>query len=64
MKTNLALIKHHGISLDVIENMLPWERIIYVDLIAAKMKEEAERDLLLRNLQKDKDSLARKIASR
>jgi len=26
--------------MDDIENMIPWERLVYVDLIAQKMKEE------------------------
>lgn len=41
MKTNWALQKFHGYTLDIIENMYPWERIVYMDIIAQKMKEEA-----------------------
>ena len=32
-KTNFALIQHHKYSLTEIENMIPFERDIYVDML-------------------------------
>lgn len=42
-KTNFSLMQHHKYSLYDIENMLPWERHVYVDLLKAFLKEEDER---------------------
>ena len=42
-KTNFALIQHHKYSLTELENMIPWERDIYVSLLVAYIKEEQER---------------------
>lgn len=45
-KTNFALMQHHKYSLSDIENMMPWERMIYLDLLSAYIKqlEEEKRD--------------------
>jgi len=37
------MIQHHGWSLTELENMLPYERIIYVSLLQNWIKEENER---------------------
>jgi len=37
------LLQHHKYSLTEIENMIPWERDIYVSLLVAYIKEEQER---------------------
>jgi len=37
------LMQHHKYSLTELENMVPWEREIYVDLLVAHIKEENER---------------------
>ena len=37
------MIQHHKWSLTEIENMLPWEREIYVDKLIAWIKEENDR---------------------
>jgi hypothetical protein len=42
-QTNFALMQHHKYSLTELENMLPWERTIYVDLLVKYLKEEKER---------------------
>ena len=42
-KTNFALMHHHKYSLNDLENMRPWERFIYVDLIKHHIKEEEDR---------------------
>lgn len=36
-------MQHHGYSLSELENMLPWERIIYVTLLIDHIKEENEK---------------------
>jgi hypothetical protein len=41
--TNFNLMQHHKYSLTEIENMLPWEREIYITLLIQYMKEENER---------------------
>ena len=42
-KTNFALMQHHKYSLTELENMLPWEREVYVSLLVNYLKEEKER---------------------
>ena len=42
-KINFALMQHHKYSLTELENMMPWEREIYVGLIQQYIKEENER---------------------
>jgi hypothetical protein len=37
------MMQHHKYSLTELENMLPWERTIYVDLLVKYLKEEKER---------------------
>ena len=39
-KTNFALIQHHRWSLREIEEMLPWEREIYITLLQNYIEEE------------------------
>jgi uncharacterized HAD superfamily protein len=39
-KTNFSLIHHHRYSLTEIENMIPWEREIYIALIKQHIEEE------------------------
>ena len=36
-------MQHHKYSLTVLENMMPWEREIYMGLLAQWVKEENER---------------------
>tara|TARA_R100000388_G_scaffold80489_1_gene59151 strand:- start:160 stop:312 length:153 start_codon:yes stop_codon:yes gene_type:complete len=40
---NFAMMQHHKYSLTELENMLPWERTIYVKLLMDWLKEEKER---------------------
>lgn len=42
-KTNFALMQHHKYSLDEIENMLPWERYLYIDLLKEHIKRQEEQ---------------------
>ena len=39
-KLNFALMKHHKYSLTELENMMPWEREIYVSLLQQYVEEE------------------------
>jgi hypothetical protein len=41
--TNFNLMQHHKYSLTELENMLPWEREVYINLLIQHMKEENER---------------------
>ena len=40
---NFAMMQHHKYSLTELENMMPWEREIYVGLLEKHIKEENER---------------------
>ncbi len=42
-KTNFALMQHHKYSLTELDNMIPFEREIYVELLSQWIKEENER---------------------
>ena len=42
-KTNFALVQHHKWSLTELENMIPWEKDIYVTLLKMWIEEEEER---------------------
>jgi len=37
------MVQHHKWSLTEIDNMLPWERDIYVDKLSTYIKEENDR---------------------
>ena len=39
-RLNFAMMQHHKYSLTEIENMIPWERDIYVGLLQAHLEEE------------------------
>jgi len=39
-KTNFALMQHHKYSLTELENMIPWERDIYLALLQQYIEEE------------------------
>ena len=41
-KTNFALMQHHKWSLSEIEQMMPWEKNIYVELLNAWIKEQED----------------------
>ena len=36
-------MQHHNYSLSDLENMIPWEREIYVDMLVEHIKEENKR---------------------
>ena len=37
------MMQHHKYSLEEIENMLPWEREIYIGLLSKFLEEEKQR---------------------
>ena len=37
-------MQHHNYSLSDLENMLPWEREIYVDMLISYIKEENDKN--------------------
>ena len=39
-KINFALVQYHKYSLTEIENLIPWERDIYVSLLQQHLEEE------------------------
>ena len=39
-KINFALMHHHKYSLTELENMIPWEREIYISLLQQHIEEE------------------------
>jgi len=41
--TNFTLMQHHKYSLSELENMIPWEREIYLSLLIKHIQEENER---------------------
>jgi len=43
-KLNFALMQYHKYSLTEIENMMPWERDIYVTLLQNHLEEEKLRN--------------------
>ena len=42
-KLNFALMQYHKYSLTEIENMMPWERDIYVALLQQHLEEEEQK---------------------
>jgi len=39
-KVNFALMQHHKYSLTELENMIPWEREVYISLLQQYIEEE------------------------
>jgi hypothetical protein len=37
-------MQHHGYSLTELENMLPWERTIYLELVVEHVKTENDKN--------------------
>lgn len=42
-KTNFAMVQHHKYSLTELEEMMPFERDIYITLLGEFIKEENQR---------------------
>lgn len=45
-------MQHHHWSLSDMENMMPWERYIYIDLLHAYLKEQEQKMKDLQNEQR------------
>ena len=43
MLTNFSLMQHHKYSLSELEDMMPWEREIYVVMLVEYLKEEERK---------------------
>ena len=45
-RTNFSLMQHHKYNLSDIENMMVWEKFVYIDLLKAhiKQQEDIQRD--------------------
>ena len=43
LNTNFAMMQHHKYSLTDLDNMIPWERQIYVSMLHKFIEEENER---------------------
>ena len=42
-RNNFALMQHHKYSLTELQNMIPWEREIYIGLLMEYVKEEENK---------------------
>ena len=51
IQTNFAMVQHHKYSLTELENMVPWEREIYVGLLIKHVTEENEKQRQLQQKQ-------------
>jgi hypothetical protein len=40
---NFNLMQHHGYSLAELEQMLPWEREVYIQMLISHLKREKEK---------------------
>lgn len=56
-KTNFSLMQHHKWSLNDLENMMPWERYIYIEMLNEFLREQ-EKEAQLRE-QEQKAAMAR-----
>jgi hypothetical protein len=43
LNTNFSMMQHHKYSLSDIENMIPWEKDVYIALLVKFIAEENER---------------------
>ena len=41
-ETNFSMMQYHKYNLSDLENMMPWERHIFIDLLAKQVKIESE----------------------
>ena len=42
-QTNFAMMQHHKYSLEELNNMMPWERNIYITMLIRHVEEENEK---------------------
>lgn len=46
-KTNFSMMQHHKYSLTELDNMIPWEKQIYIKMLVDFVKEQNDRLKLL-----------------
>ena len=59
-KTNLLLKKEYNFGIEELENMLPFERLVYTDLIRYKIEQEKREEIDIRNAEKDYQNFMRR----
>ena len=42
-EANFHMMQHHKYSLSEIDNLIPWEKEVYMDMLIEHLKEEKER---------------------
>jgi hypothetical protein len=53
-KTQFGMVQHHGWDIKALEEMMPWERYIYVDLLQEFLKDEEQKAKDRENEMKDR----------
>jgi|TARA_E500000318_G_scaffold31967_1_gene31885 hypothetical protein len=43
IQVNFAMMQYHKYSLTEIENMMPWEKLVYVGMLQEHLQQEEER---------------------
>ena len=43
IKTNFILVQQHGWNFADIDEMIPWERTVYLDLLASMLRDEEQQ---------------------
>jgi|TARA_R110000868_G_scaffold57548_4_gene177673 hypothetical protein len=51
-KTNFNLMQIHKYSITELENMISWERSLYIDLLKEHIKEENQKQRDLQNMRR------------
>jgi hypothetical protein len=51
MRLNFAMMQHHNYSMSDLDEMLPWEHQVYVDMLLGYLEDERQKakDEALRN---------------
>ena len=42
-EANFQMMQHHKYSLSEIDNLIPWEKEVYIDMLIEHLKEEKQR---------------------
>jgi hypothetical protein len=51
-KTNFNLMQIHKYSITELENMMPWERSLFIDLLKEHIREQNEKQRDLQNMRR------------
>ena len=57
IKTNFSLVQFHKYSLSELEEMMPWEKAAYVDMLSEHVARENEK---ARDLKRERDAITRR----